>query len=690
MPQAASQPRLFLIDGYALIYRAFYAMMGRPLRTTRGENTSAIWGITNFLLRLLEEHHPSHVAWIHDAGTSFRHQAFPDYKQTRQKLDEELQQDFDRSLERIETLLAGLNIRLIELEGYEADDVIGTLAVQATAQGVPVVIVSGDKDFYQLIRPGVTLLNPGRGGAAAIEEHWVDESNAAERLGVAPERVVDYLALVGDSSDNVPGVRGIGDKTARSLIATYGDLESILAHAPEVSNKRAREALQQDAEKARLSRELVTIRCDVPVQLDLAALRVVPSDPVQLRRLFTELEFTTLLDRLEAPSAAPSAAPRIAATPEEVRQAVDAARAARSVTLSTATSQEDPLRGHLVGLGLALPGGPTWYLPFGHRAPSEGTLEQDRPPLNLPAPSDAMLRPLRQLLTDQSVIKGGHDVKQAWLALRRAGLELDGVGYDSMLESFVLDPGRRSYDLDALAPEFLGITVKTPAAVARRGRTIRSLADVPVSEIANLCCEEARAAEALHAYLSPRVIEMGLDRLLEQIELPLVGVLVEMETRGIAVDQEGLAVLSRQFAGELAALEQQIYQEAGTEFNINSTHQLRHVLFEKLLLPVIKKTKTGASTDADVLVQLAETGFAVPRLLLEYRELSKLKSTYIDSLPQSVNPDTGRIHTRFNQTGAATGRLSSSDPNLQNIPIRTRRGELIRRCFVAAAGHQFV
>ncbi len=691
MPQSDFPQRLFLVDGYALIYRAFYAMMSRPLRTSRGENTSAIWGVTSFLLRALEKHRPSHVGWVHDSGSSFRQQTYSAYKATRQKLSEELQQDFDRSIERVETLLAALRIRLIELDGYEADDVIGTLASRAAAQGLATVIVSGDKDFYQLIRPGITLLNPGRGGAAAVEEHWVDESNAAERLGVPPSRVVDYLALVGDASDNIPGVRGIGDKTARALIAEYGDLDTVLARASEVSNKRAREALQQGGESARLSRELVTIRLDVPLEVDLEALRVVPPDTGQLRRLFSELEFHSLLEKVDPVAASPPAAAfRIVATPDDVRLAVERARAARFVTLAAATSLEDPLRGHLVGLGLATADGDAWYFPFGHRLPEVATLGEDEAPPNLPPLADTALQPLRDFLADATAPKGGHDVKQTWLALRRAGVVFAGVEYDSMLASFVLDPGRRSHDLEMVAPEFLGRTLKARDEVARQGRALRSLADLPLPEVAAWCCEAASAVHALRAYLGPRVTELGLAPLLEQIEVPLVGVLVDMEARGIAVDPEGLAVLSRQFRAELKVIEGQIYQEAGTEFNINSTPQLRHILFEKLMLPVVKKTKTGPSTDADVLAELAESGFAVPRLLLEYRELSKLQSTYVDSLPQSVDPATGRIHTRFNQTGAATGRISSSDPNLQNIPVRTARGELIRRCFVAAPGNRFV
>src|SRR5256712_13251732 len=311
---APAAPTLFLVDGYALIYRAFFAMIARPLKTTRGENTSAAWGVTNFLLRLLEQHRPAHLAWVHDVGESFRHRTYAEYKATRQKLDEQLQQDFDRSVERIEQILAAFGVPLVGVDGFEADDVIGTLATRAARQGVRTAIVSGDKDFHQLIAPGVSLLNPGRGGPAAIEEHWVDETNAGERLGVPPEKVVDYLALVGDSSDNVPGVKGIGEKTALELLRTYGDLDAILAHAGEIPAKRVREALLQHADLARLSRELVTIRRDVPIELDLAGLRLRPPDIGRLTELFTELEFRSLIPKLASlePAATASA---VAVTP---------------------------------------------------------------------------------------------------------------------------------------------------------------------------------------------------------------------------------------------------------------------------------------------------------------------------------------------------------------------------------------
>ncbi|HZI22094.1 MAG TPA: DNA polymerase I [Gemmatimonadales bacterium] len=708
-------PTLYLVDGYALIYRAFFAMIARPLTTRRGENTSAAWGVTNFLLRLFERRRPDYLAWVQDMGQSFRQQAYPEYKATRQKLTDELQQDFDRSLERIQQILAAFRVSVIGVEGFEADDVIGTLSAAAPPRGLSVVIVSGDKDFYQLIGPGVALLNPGRGGPAAVEEHWVDQSNASERLGVPPERVVDYLALVGDTSDNVPGVRGVGEKTALELLKTFGDLDAILAGADRITGKRAREAVQQHADLARLSRELVTIRRDVPLALDLDRVRVQPPDVALLTELFGELEFRTLIPKLSALSAVGVAAPdieaqeptgaavlaspaaaaiaTIAAEPEIVDDPAALAalvaecRRASLVALDTQATSPNPMRADLVGMSLAVAPGRSWYLPFAHVAP-DGELAGGAPPRNLPPFASESLAPLHELLTDPRVPKAGHDVKQDWLVLRRAGVELAGVVYDTMLASFVLDPGRRSHALDDLARDRLSLAIRTHADVVGRGRGKGEwpFGAVPIADAARYSAANSEVVLRLRAALQPELEDHQLLRLLDTIEVPLTAVLVDMEWRGVTVDRERLGEISRGFASQLAELEQAIYRAAGTDFNINSTPQLRHVLFEKLQLPIVKKTKTGASTDYDVLEQLAAAGHDVPRMMIEYRELTKLKSTYVDALPGYVNPATGRIHTSFNQAGAATGRLSSSEPNLQNIPIRTPRGEAIRRAFVAPAG----
>jgi DNA polymerase-1 len=740
-------PQLFLIDGYALIYRAFFAMIARPLRTAKGENTSAALGVVNFLLRLREKYRPDYVAWINDAGTSFREERYPDYKSTREKLDNELQVDFDRSVHRIRQLLEAFGIPIVAISGYEADDVIGTLAGEAAARGLQAVIVSGDKDFYQLVGPGISLLNPGRGGAAAVDETWVDESNASERLGVPPGQVADFLALVGDSSDNVPGVKGIGEKGAQKLLAEYGDLETILSRAGEVTAKRTREALLSQADSARLSRELVTIRRDVPVNLDAGAL--VPGEPDReaVIRLLTELEFFALARRLtgqgtrdadsgprveESPPfnqtelLSEDAEPAVAVLSEDTGAAfspeswltlseadtmpaeitvvddpadlpamVERLRAAPLLAIGTETASPEPHDGLLIGLTLAAGTDEAWYLPFGHDASASAEILGDeldsRAPLrNLPPLTDPVNEPLRSLLTDPSVPKAGHDIKFDWQVLRAAGVELAGVTYDSMLASFVLDPGRRSHAIDTLCLEHLGRTLQTHQDVSGKGKSQLPFSRVAIPVVAKYCGADATTVLALHRFFAPMLSEMHLEALLRDIEMPLLQVLTDMEWEGIAVDLALFQRLSNELGRDLARLEQEIAQVAGTELNLNSPRQLASVLFEKHQLPILKKTKTGPSTDADVLEQLAAMGHELPRLILEYRELQKLKSTYVDALPLRVNRHTGRIHTSFNQAGAATGRLSSAEPNLQNIPVRTERGEAIRAGFVPRPGWVFL
>jgi DNA polymerase-1 len=694
---SAGRTNVFLVDGYALIYRAFFAMIARPLTTKSGENTSAVWGITNFLLRLYENYHPEYIGWVHDRGVSFRQAQYPEYKATREKLGEELQQDFDRSLERVCQILDAFHIPVIAINGYEADDVVATLAQRAAGSGLQAVIVSGDKDFYQLIGDGIALLNPGRGGQAAVEEQWVDQSNANERLGVEPARVVDYLALVGDSSDNIPGVKGIGDKTAVQLLETYGDLDTILAKASEISGKRPREALLAQADNARLSRQLVTLRRDVPVELDLEQLRVRTPDTDTLAALFTELEFRTLIPKLNdltavgvpqvvetgapatpaGPRAPLLADPRIIDDPADLPAMIQELRGARLVAL-----QVEPV---LAGVSFAVASGRSWYLPFGHQA-REGEFDST-PPRNLPALSSEALAPLRALLADPAVRKAGHDIKAGWVALARAAIPFAGVAYDSMVASFVLDPGNRSHAINDLAREHLSVELPTTALLLGKGKGgERTFAQVPPAEAARVSAAQAEMVLRLEETFRSDIEAHHLARLLDEIEIPLIPVLVDMEATGILVDRVLLGEMSRGFNKELTQLELDIYRAAGGEFNINSTPQLRTVLFERLKLPVQKRTKTGASTDVEVLEQLASLGHEVPRLLIEYRELTKLKSTYVDALPGYINAQTGRVHTSFNQTGAATGRLSSSDPNLQNIPVRTKRGGEIRRAFIAPPG----
>jgi DNA polymerase I len=732
-------PQLFLIDGYALIYRAFFAMIARPLRTTKGENTSAAWGVVNFLLRLREKYRPDYVAWINDAGTSFREERFPDYKSTREKLDDSLQADFDRAVERIGALLDAFRIPLVAIRGYEADDVIGTLATAGAARGLRAVIVSGDKDFYQLIGPGIVLLNPGRGGPAAVDEVWVDESNGAERLGVPPRQVVDFLALVGDASDNIPGVKGIGEKGAQKLLADYGDLESILARAGDITAKRTREALLSQADNARLSKELVTIKRDVPVELDVGDLVLREPDREALLRVLTELEFFSLAKRIGAQggagmaepvgqeassgfrevlaepvelddtAAAQTATATLPATaaewhaldeqpalqvtvlddPDDLPALVQRLRAAPLVGLDTETSSLAPREADLVGLSLAASPTEVWYLPFGHQPPS-GELAAPAPVKNLPPLTDFALAPVVALLEDPAVKKAAHNIKFDWQVLRRLGIELGGVAYDSMLASFVLDPGRRSHAIDTLCLEYFGRSMPTYADLTGRGKAQVPFAEVPVQAAAAYCGTDSATVLALHEYFAPALRDIAMEPLLRDIEMPLVPVLTDMEWEGISIDPGVFARLNMELGADLRRLEGEIATVAGEALNLNSPRQLAAILFEKQQLPVLKRTKSGPSTDADVLEQLAAMGHALPQLILDYRELQKLKSTYVDTLPATVNRHTGRIHTSFNQTGAATGRLSSSDPNLQNIPIRTPRGEEIRRGFIPRAGWQFL
>jgi len=699
-------PRLFLIDGYALIYRAFFAMISRPLRTAAGENTSAVWGVANFLVRLREKYRPEYVAWVNDAGDSFRTQKYAEYKSTRQKLDDDLQADFDKSCERIEALLHAMGVKLVAVKGYEADDVIGTLAARASAVALQSVIVSGDKDFHQLVGPHVALLNPGRGGPGAVEETWVDESNGSERLGVPPSQVRDYLALVGDTSDNVPGVKGIGEKGAQKLLAEYGDLESILANAEKVEQKRTREALLASMDMARLSKELVTIHTDVPVAVQLEDL--VPGEPDRpaLVKLLTELEFYTLarkLGTLEAPveHAEPSEMPgapaapmvpvasaasvTVVTDPAELPALVRRLRAAPLVALDTETSSLQPRDAELIGLGLAASPTEAWYLSFGHRPP-DGDLAAPAPVPNLPPLSDPACAPLVELLTDPAVRKAGHHVKYDWQVLRRAGVELQGVAFDSMLAAFVLQSGRRSFALDTLSLDELGKGMRSYTELVKRGRTSIPFAEVPVAEAAAYCGADCTTVLELHDVYAPQLAGTPTERLLQEVEMPLVPVLVDLEWTGIRVDVDLLRRLGNELARDLDALAMRIAAIAGENLNLNSPRQLATVLFEKHQLPVLRRTKTGPSTDAAVLEELAGMGHELPQLILDYRELQKLKSTYADTLPLEVNAHTGRIHTSFGQTGAATGRLSSTDPNLQNIPVRTPRGAAIRRAFVPADG----
>ena len=699
-PPTEAGPRLFLIDGYALVYRAWFAFASRPLTNAKGENTSAPFGFATFLHGLLDDHRPEYMAVVLDSGRSHREQLYPAYKATREKMPDELRD----SLSRIEALVAAFGSRVIAVDGWEADDVIGTLAAQAVAQGMEAVIVSGDKDFYQLVGPGVRLLNPGRGGRGAVAPEWVDEEKAADKFGVPPARVVDYMALVGDSSDNVPGAPGVGPKTAVKLLAEHDTVEDVLSNAAELSAKRVRESLLANHDQVLLSKTLVTIRTDVPLDAAPRALQLSPPDRKRLRALYAELEFRDLLKRLGSDADSRSKAKHLLLKDvDALAELVRECREAGSLGVAVLNRTLDPHRDRIAGLALSPAKGRAFYLPLAHEVAGNMALDlrensgadpanAGRPALkagrttNLPPLDSDEMTLVRDLLADPGIAKVGHDLKASLVACRRAGATLAGPLRDVMVASYVLDPGRRHQDLASLATDFLGLATVAPAQVLGKGKERRAFGDASADQVLGLACEKAELPLCLWDRFADDLAAQGLERLFDETETPLIPVLATMEMHGVRIDAPFFAEMGRRLEEELHLIRDDVRRVAGGDFNLNSTPQLRRVLFERLELPILKRTKTGPSTDSDVLEELAAQGHELPRLLLEFRRLEKLRGTYVDALPALENRATRRIHTTFNQTVAATGRLSSSDPNLQNIPVRTAEGREIRRGFKAGDG----
>ena len=683
-----SRPRLFLIDAYAYVYRSYFAFSRSPLVNSRGENTSAAFGVATLLLNLLKEHGPEYGAVVFDSGRSYREELYPAYKATREKMPDELRE----SLPRIREIADALGLAVVEVEGWEADDVIGTLALRAGAAGLDSVIVSGDKDFYQLVRPGVRLLRPGRAGEGAAAQ-WVDESNAAQGLGVAPERVVDYLALVGDASDNIPGVPGVGPKTAVRLLADFDSLEGVVERAAEVRGAKVRESLLANQAEVRLWRDLVTIRTDVETSLDLEDLRTNARDDACLRQLFLALEFTSLLRDLEPAETelAEDSRYEVLADPAGLASLADAAREAGQVGIAVFAETLAPAHGRPAGIAVSVDPGSAFYLPFGHQRRQGLGLSAEEAPdeaarANLPPLHSPELAPIRDLLADASVAKIGHDVKRSVVACRRAGAEVRGPFKDVMVASCLLAPGRRNHELTALARALLGVEAADESELLGKGRKRVAFGAVSAASARQFACERADLPLRLWKRFGEQLAGHGLAELFEEIEMPLVSALADMELAGVAIDAGFFRRASRRLGEELMLVRSDVFRAAGTEFNLNSTRELRVVLFERLGLPVLKRTKTGPSTDSSVLEELAVAGHELPRLVMDYRRLEKLRGAYVDALPAMLDAETGRLHTTFNQTVAATGRLSSSDPNLQNIPVRTAEGREIRKGFVAPEG----
>lgn len=668
----AARPVVYLVDGSSYIYRAFYAIR-QQLSTSRGVPTKAVFGFKNMLQKLIRDEQPQYLGVAFDAhGPTFRHSIDATYKAHRPPMPDELAVQVPY----IYRLVEAFDIPKLSLAGYEADDILGTLARRFEAEGCDVVLVSGDKDLCQLVTDHVTILD-------TMKDQRIGIAEVRERFGIGPEGVIDVLGLMGDSSDNIPGVPGVGEKTARELIAQFGSIEALLARLDEVKRPRLREILRQHAEAARQSRILATIDLQTPIAVTLQELTVGAPRLEELRALYEELEFRSDLQALgTGPRADASSVAkhyRSIMTLDELEAAIAALRQAGAFAIDTETTSQDPMRAELVGLSLAHRPHEAVYIPLRHTY------------LGAPPQLDAalVLERLRPLLEDAALPKYGQNIKYDYIVLQRQGITMRGLAFDTMVAGYLLNPSRRMHNLDALAREYLQYTPMSYEEVAGKGARQVTFDQVDIARATAYSAEDADVALLLTQALRPRLAAYQLERLFHDVEMPLVEVLAALEMRGIMVDAAYLRQMSQHLQAQMDALLHDIYTMAGEEFNVNSPPQLQRILFDVLRLPPGKRTKTGYSTDVSVLETLA-LEHDLPRLILDYRHLSKMKSTYVDALPQMIHPQTGRIHTSFNQTVTETGRLSSSNPNLQNIPIRTELGREIRRAFVAAPGHLLV
>jgi len=695
--------RLFLLDGMALAYRAYFSFITRPLINSKGENTSAIYGFVTALMKILDEEKPEHVAVVFDTKEpTFRHALFSAYKATRQKMPEDMAAQMDR----LKDVVRAFNTPLLELPGFEADDIIGTLARRAEKEGVLTMMVTGDKDFMQLISPLIKMYKPGKSGG---DPEIVEEPAVMEKFGVTPDRVIDVLGLIGDKSDNVPGVPGVGEKTAIPLVQKYGSMEELYAHVGEIPQKGLREKLIANRETAFLSKHLVTIDTAVPIEIDFHSLRAARRDTPRLIRLFGELEFKSLAARLrdteafddappaQAPAPEPDRAPGDIGTDTHEYTCVTTARALDDlvrelmksplIVFDTETTSKDPLRAELVGISLSAGERRAWYVPVRWEPlPGSGPglfgAAPEREVNNTAGalPRATVLGKLAPVFSSAEIRKAGQNIKYDMLVLMNNGLTVNGVSFDTMVASYVLRADGQ-HNLDALAREYLNYRMVSYEELVGKGKQARHITEVPLESVARYSAEDADMTFRIREKQIPRLKEMNLLGLCEEIEFPLIAVLARMELEGIGLDVPCLEDMSKDLERQIENLVTEIHRQAGEKFNINSTQQLGEVLFTTLKLPTVRKTKTGFSTDVGVLETLHGMHPIIDSLL-DYRQLTKLKSTYIDALPSLIHPLTNRVHTSFNQTVAATGRLSSSDPNLQNIPIRTEIGRSIRKAFI--------
>lgn len=708
-------PTLYLIDGHALAYRTFFAITrgsSGGFITRTGEPTAGVFGFTSVLLRILEQEHPDYLAVAFDTGRTFRDDLFPAYKGTREKMPDEL----SIQIERVRQLVDAFNFPRLEVEGYEADDVLGSVARQAVAHGLGVKIITGDRDLLQLVDTRVIVNLPGKSLSEAKDYLPEDVKNY---LGVRPDQVVDFKALVGDKSDNIPGVAGIGDKTAISLLETYNDLDGIYAHLDQLS-KSVGAKLEAGRESAYLSRKLATIVTDLNVPLDLERARPDYFDPGPVEALFRELEFRSLMPRLtnlesqygkiapakgqqlsmfEVPATPSPAGTEVSVisrpgpdlptdtqvtvvdNPEALRAMVKRLKSAQWISFDTETTSTDQMRAELVGISLAVEPKEGYYIPVGHATP-EAQL-----------PLEVVIEALRGPMTDPRIPKVGHNVKYDFVVLARHGLRVQPLTFDSMIAEWLINPNSHNLGLKNLAWVRQDIRMTHIEDLIGKGKKQITMAEVPIDHAAAYAMADAEVVLRLLPELNQELEECQCQALLDEIEMPLVEVLADMEMTGVSLDSGLLARMSAEMSERLHQIEDKVYQAAGEPFNLNSPQQLSEILFNRLKLQPpdrTNRTSTGFySTSADVLEALRGKHEVVD-WILEYRELSKLKSTYLDALPLEINPQTGRVHTSYSQTGAVTGRIASSEPNLQNIPIRTEIGRQVRNAFVAAPGYKLL
>ncbi|OGO24919.1 MAG: DNA polymerase I [Chloroflexi bacterium RBG_16_50_9] len=683
-----SQPLLVLFDGNAIVHRAYHAFQATkyrqatPLTISRtGEVVSAVYGFALMLLKVLNEIKPTHFAIAFDKkGPTFRHHLFEKYKAHRPPTPEELVSQ----IERVKQLVSAFRIPLFEMDSYEADDILGTLSHQANQQGIDAIIVTGDADTMQLVSPRVKVLYP-RPGKAFSDTMLFDKAAVSQKYGVGPEHIADLKGLVGDASDNIPGVKGIGDKTAVRLIQQFGSVEEIYSHINEVTPPRLRALLQQNEAVARQSKELATIIIDMPVTLNLDDCRVARYDRNQVSEFLRKLEFFSLLPRLpdSSPVSAATAEPvavkaaggnyQIVSTTEALDKLLERLSGSPSFAFDTETTGLNPMSAQLVGISLSPAAGEAYYIPVGHVILDEVTQ----------LPLETVLNRLKPLLGDKKVAKMAHNSKYDMTVLAQCGVTISNLTFDTMIAAHLV--GEKSLGLKALAFGKMGIEMMPIASIIGSGARQISMAEVGIKHAAEYACADADMTYRLVEILEKELREQGLWQLFADVEMPLLPVLLMMEGNGIAVDTGLLRKMSEQLGEQVAVLEGNIYNEAKHEFNINSPQQLGKVLFDEMRLLTTRRGKNKYSTEASVLEGLRPV-HPIAGTILEYRQLTKIKSTYIDTLPGLINPGTGRIHTSFNQARTATGRLSSSDPNLQNIPVRGELGGQVRQAFIAPDG----